>query len=64
MNKLFVHVIRFVRDEQGQDLVEYTLVLTLICLASVAVFTGAGGSINKVWNSTSTTLLNAVTASS
>ena len=32
-------------DEQGQDLIEYTLLLAFVALASAALFIGAGGSI-------------------
>ena len=42
-------VVRFVRDEQGQDLIEYTLLLAFVCLASAALFIGAGGGINAIW---------------
>jgi Flp pilus assembly pilin Flp len=57
-------LVRFLRDEQGQDLIEYTLLLAFVCLASAALFIGAGGSINTIWKTTNTTLANAVTASS
>ena len=39
----------FMRDDQGQDLVEYTLLLAFVCLASAALFIGAGSAINGVW---------------
>ena len=39
----------FLRDESGQDLVEYTLLLAFVALASAALFIGAGGSINTIW---------------
>ena len=39
----------FVRDESGQDLVEYTLLLAFVALASAALFIAAGGSINTIW---------------
>jgi len=43
-------------DEQGQDLIEYTLLLAFVALASAALFIGAGGTIKSIWN---TTLTNA-----
>jgi Flp pilus assembly pilin Flp len=46
-------------DDQGQDLIEYTLLLAFVALASAALFIGAGGSINKIWSTTSSTLANA-----
>jgi len=40
---------RFVFDEHGQDLVEYTLLLAFVCLASAVLFIGAGQSITGIW---------------
>jgi Flp pilus assembly pilin Flp len=37
------------RDEQGQDLIEYTLLLAFVALASAALFIGAGGSVTTIW---------------
>ena len=52
------------KDEQGQDLIEYTLLMAFVALASAALFLGAGGSIKTIWTTTNTQLANAVTASS
>jgi Flp pilus assembly pilin Flp len=41
----------FLRDEQGQDLIEYTLLLAFVALASAALFIGAGGSVAGIWKS-------------
>ena len=46
-------------DEQGQDLIEYTLLLAFVALASAALFIGAGGKINSIWQITNNTLSNA-----
>jgi len=40
----------FWNDEQGQDLIEYTLLMAFVALASAAIFLGAGGSIKGIWN--------------
>lgn len=48
----------FLRDEQGQDLVEYTLLLAFVALASAALFIGAGASINTIWTHASSALEN------
>jgi len=45
-----------VKDEQGQDLIEYTLLMAFVALASAALFIGAGGSISGIWTSTNTSL--------
>jgi Flp pilus assembly pilin Flp len=51
--------INFIRDEQGQDLIEYTLLMAFIALASAAIFIGAGTSIKTIWTSASTNLASA-----
>jgi Flp pilus assembly pilin Flp len=38
------------RDEKGQDLIEYTLLLAFVALASAALFISAGGSVNTTWS--------------
>jgi Flp pilus assembly pilin Flp len=52
----------FVKDEQGQDLIEYTLLLAFVALASAALFTSAGTSVKSIWTNASTNLANAATA--
>jgi Flp pilus assembly pilin Flp len=54
----------FLRDEQGQDLIEYTLLLAFVALASAALFIGAGGSIQGIWTVTNTQLVAANTSAS
>jgi Flp pilus assembly pilin Flp len=54
----------FLRDEQGQDLIEYTLLLAFVCLASAALFISAGGSVAGIWTSTNTQLAAANTSAS
>ncbi len=49
----------FVNDEAGQDLIEYTLLLAFVALASAAIFIGAGGSISGIWGTTNSQLANA-----
>jgi len=41
---------RFLIDERGQDLIEYTLLLAFVALASAALFISAGGSVNTIWS--------------
>lgn len=42
--------------ESGQDLIEYTLLMAFVALASAALFLGAGNSIMGIWTSTNTQL--------
>jgi Flp pilus assembly pilin Flp len=54
----------FLRDEQGQDLIEYTLLMAVVALASAAIFINAGRSVKSVWGVASTQLVNAAIAAS
>ena len=56
------HIMNFIQDEQGQDLIEYTLLMAFVCLTSAALFVGAGSSVSGVWNSTNSQLAAANTA--
>ena len=49
----------FWNDEQGQDLIEYTLLMAFVALASAALFLGAGGSIKGIWSTTNSQLVAA-----
>ena len=46
----------FLTDESGQDLIEYTLLMAFVALASAALFIGAGGSIQGIWSATNSQL--------
>jgi Flp pilus assembly pilin Flp len=50
------------RDEQGQDLIEYTLMLAFVALASAALFSTAGTSINQIWSKTNSQLSTAASS--
>jgi Flp pilus assembly pilin Flp len=56
MKNMFMN---FVKDEQGQDLIEYTLLMAFIALASAAIFVNAGNSIKGIWSSASSQLVAA-----
>jgi Flp pilus assembly pilin Flp len=51
-------------NDQGQDLIEYTLLMAFVALASAALFIGAGGSISGIWSSTNSQLAAANTSAS
>jgi len=52
----------FCQEESGQDLIEYTLLMAFIALASASLFLSAGGSIATIWQTGSDQLSNAATA--
>ena len=54
----------FLRDEQGQDLIEYTLLLAFVALASATLFIGAGNSVSGIWSITNSRLAAANTSAS
>jgi Flp pilus assembly pilin Flp len=62
MNYMKTLFLNFVKDEQGQDLIEYTLLLAFVCLASAALFISAGGSVAGIWNATNSRLTAANTS--
>ncbi len=46
-----LHLVRnFLQDETAQDLIEYTLLVAFVALASAALFISAGLSINGIWD--------------
>ena len=54
----------FWNDEQGQDLIEYTLLMAFVALASAALFINAGSSINGIWTTGNSRLTAANTSAS
>ena len=56
------YINNFLRDEQGQDLIEYTLLLAFVALASAALFIGAGNSVKGIWSITNSQLAAANTS--
>jgi Flp pilus assembly pilin Flp len=57
-------VTNFLRDEQGQDLTEYALLLAFVCLASASLYIGAQDGINGIWSTTNVHLAVANTTAS
>jgi pilus assembly protein Flp/PilA len=47
-------IAQFVRDEQGQDLIEYALLAGFISLAVVTVVTNVGKSLNTLYDKVNT----------
>jgi pilus assembly protein Flp/PilA len=50
---------QFLKDERGQDIVEYSLLLVLIGAVAVLILTGMGTSISSIFTKIKTTLDNA-----
>ena len=47
------------QEEEGQDLVEYSLLLAFIALAAIALLSAAGNSVSAIWTSINTNLASA-----
>ena len=54
----------FLQDEQGQDLIEYTLLVAFVCLATAALFVNSGGSLSGIWISANSRLAAGNTSAS
>ena len=54
----------FWQDEQGQDLIEYTLLVAFVCLATAALFVSSGGSLSGIWITANSQLASANTSAS
>ena len=49
-------ITRLVRDEEGQDLVEYALLIAFVSLAAIAGMQALGGGINEKFSQISQSL--------
>ena len=49
----------FPTGETGQDLIEYSLLMAFLTLASAALFIGAGSNVSKIWSIGNSTLSTA-----
>jgi Flp pilus assembly pilin Flp len=55
---------RLFRDDQGQDLTEYTLLIAMVALVAFGIFASTGQNAAGVWDSAGTTLTSAASAAS
>jgi len=53
---LFAHIRMFVRDDSGQDLLEYALLVGLIALVTVLAVTNSGSEVNRIFTSIAASL--------
>ena len=59
MDNLRTLVARFVRDEQGQDLIEYALLATFVSLVAIAGATLLGTALNNWYDKVNVRVTNA-----
>ena len=55
---------RLWQEEKGQDLIEYTLLMAFVALASAALFISSGASVSSIWSASNTQLSTAASAAS
>jgi pilus assembly protein Flp/PilA len=60
--KLISFLLNFVRNEEGQDLIEYALLVALIALVCVAALTTAGSQVNVIFGKIKDQLTTAASA--
>jgi len=53
---------RFWLEEEGQDLIEYTLLLAFVCLVAALIFIAAGRHASTIWSVANMHLSNAASA--
>ena len=54
----------FFSEDDGQDLIEYSLLMAFVALASAALFMGAGKSITGIWSTTNSQMVQTNTKAS
>jgi Flp pilus assembly pilin Flp len=52
------------QEEDGQDIIEYTLLITFIAIATAAVIGGGQNALKSIWGAGNSTIENANTAAS
>jgi len=55
-NVMLQRMKNFLKDEQGQDLVEYALLLVFLALAAISILPTLGSSVNKVFSESNSAL--------
>jgi pilus assembly protein Flp/PilA len=56
MSQLVAFVNKFARNEEGQDLLEYALLVALIALVALAAVAAAGGAVSAIFTDIATQL--------
>jgi Flp pilus assembly pilin Flp len=55
-NELMKRTRDFLGDCQGQDLIEYSLLLAFVTLASAGLYINSGGAVQGIWTAASAAL--------
>ena len=60
MTRFVTHIKSLARREDGQDLLEYALLVALIALVAIGAVTAAGGSVQAIFQSIADALAAAI----
>ena len=63
MMSLYLYVrtwLQSLKSEEGQDLIEYALLVALVALLAIAAITAGGAAIQDVWNAIAAALTAAL----
>jgi Flp pilus assembly pilin Flp len=61
MNSLYMHLGSLIAREEGQDLVEYAMLFSVIALGAVAGMSGLASAVNTTLQTIANTISNSVT---
>ncbi len=62
MLEFYTRLINWMKEQKGQDLVEYALIAGLIALVCVIAITAAGTSVSTIWVTIQNDLASAASA--
>lgn len=48
---------RLIKEEEGQGMIEYVLIVAFISIVAIALITGVGNKVKDIWNKTNTDLV-------
>ena len=64
MKNLITRMRTLMRDDSGQDLLEYALLVALIALVAVVAVTNSGKAVNSIYTTIASEVQNAANAAS
>jgi Flp pilus assembly pilin Flp len=60
---MFRRIVEYFKEEDGQDLSEYCLLMALVALVALGIFLHVSGGMQNLWGVANTSLGNASTSS-
>ncbi|MFA7078800.1 MAG: Flp family type IVb pilin [Syntrophomonas sp.] len=55
---------RLIREEEGQGMIEYVLIVAFISIVAILAITGVGNKVKDIWTNTNTAIQNAAAPTS